>query len=404
MVISGADAGIIGGTMRVFLWGLVCFLIGLNVGVRRVQDPPILGFRPIVQTQLRSDGVGLTLLAPDDSLFADGTPFQIWLETPAGLQAKKSQTRAGKTQEIFFPYRRAGLLLYRIRVAEFELSGRLQRFSQAPVNPLELNVGARAVRLDTRRPPALVMHPLDALGNVSDDPILVTTQTPDGKRQQKRIRSRHLLAFMWLPVGERPGLLSVSAQATNAFAERAEVDILAGATTSGRLSVQSNTTGDLTRDPVALGVGNLQDQFGNPATDGSAAEFSSRSALGWNLFVVRPVVRATASARVPWQDSSQVTARIEALRSPATTVPVWKPNWKIWFKGGVLYSNRIQDQIGAFFDDGSRLQVELIGNQDRHDFQVALQDGKLVWRIPQFAGLQKIRVWFLGQSQTIDLR
>jgi hypothetical protein len=403
--ISSPDPSVFGVTVKIAFWALVFFCCGAFVRVVTFQPAPFLGFAPRIETQILPNGLWLRLIAPKGQQFSQGLPMRFWLETPAGLYVQNTTTKAGSTQAVFFPYRRAGEGLYSVKLAEFQAQGQFFRNSLAAVNPLQLHVGARAVRLDTRRPPALVLHPVDINGNVSQEPITVTTQNPDGQRRQTQIRSQHLVAWTWLPVGTKTGVLLVSAQTSRAFGERAEVDLLAGATRSGQLKVQNLSSGNPSRDPVTLRLENVQDQFGNPATEGSATEFISRSSLaGWNLFAIRPVVRSVASLRLPWQttaSASTAQAQNEGLRSPAKPVILAFPLWRIWRSQGFVYSNRIFDQIGATFDDGTAFEIEVQTKAEVLQFRATLIDGRLVWKIPPIQAIVSIKVRLLGQERVI---
>ena len=286
--------------MKFLLAGMVCLVFGV-AGVfysQVVSVPALLGFYPYLHTELQTKGLLIRLIAPSGSVFPENLPMTVWIETSAGIIAQESKTLGQTQQTIFFSYQRAGLILYHVKIAEYLARGDLTRVASTPIHPLKLNVGARAVRLDRSRRPALVMHPLDARGNVSDAPITVTTLLPNGQRQEQIIRSQHLVAWTWLPVGRRTGLLRISAQTKAAFAERSEVDLLSGATTQASFKLSPNTLNSATRDDLSLSLQNAQDQFGNPAVEGAAVEFSSTQAMTWNFFMVRSIVRSTASAKM----------------------------------------------------------------------------------------------------------
>jgi hypothetical protein len=404
--VSPPDPSVFGVTMKIAAWALVFFCCGIALRVLTLPSAVFLGFEPRIETQILPNGLWLRLVAPKGQQFAHGLPMRLWLETPAGLQVQDTTTKAGSTQAVFFPYRRAGVGLYSVKLAEFQAQGQFTRNSLAAVNPLELHVGARAVRLDTRRPPALVLHPVDINGNVSQEPITVTTQNPGGQRRQTQIRSQHLVAWTWLPVGQQTGVLLVSAQTSRAFGERAEVDLLAGAAQSGQMRVQNSSSGNPSRDPVTLRLENVRDQFGNPAVEGSATEFSSRSSLaGWNLFAIRPLVQSVASLRLPWQTTATVStaqAQSEGLRSPAKPVVLALPSWRIWKNQGFVYSNRILDQIGATFDDGTALEIEVQTKSEVLQFRARLENGRLIWKIPPIQAIQNIKVKFLGQERVLQ--
>jgi hypothetical protein len=370
--------------------------------------PVLLGFYPQLKTELQANGIRIRLTAPNGLVFPENLPITVWLETAAGIIVREAKTRKQAEQTLFFSYQRAGLILYRVKVAEYVSRGELTRVPANPIHPLKLNVGARAVRLDTSRPPALVMHPLDAQGNVSNTPITVTTLLPNGQLQEKIIRSQHLVAWTWLPVGRRTGLLRISAQTPTAFAERSEVDLLSGATTQANFSLSPSSLNSATRDDLSLSLRNAQDQFGNPAVEGSAVEFSSIQALTWNFFMVRSLVRSTASAKMSLYlpvGKFLLYTRSEKLLSSATGFLIKTPRtttWQIWRKKDFIYSSVIRDSIGAILDDGTPIKITVWTEKIVHQSQTYLKDGEMKWQIPQLSGrLKQIRVSFLGQNQVL---
>lgn len=362
-----------------------------------------LEFRPETKVAITQAGIVLQIVAPNQQPFPGGLTAKVWLETPAGILAATSITTQEDKQSYFFPYKRAGLVIYQVQIGQYRSFGRLKRQSLLPVNPLKLNVGARAVRLDTSRPPALVMHPTDALGNVSDAPILVTTRTPNGTIQQTTIRSQHLLAWTWLPVGQRPGLLHVAAQSSQAFGERAEVDILAGATQQAQLDSNANMVNDPTRDQVELLFNKAIDQFGNPATDGAAVEFTSQSALGWNLFLTRPLVRSSATGKIPLLGSGKLQARAEAYQSPKQSIKVKSLPWKVWLENNQLLSSVFRDELGSTLDDGTPIELDLINKTTQRHFTTYLKNGRIGFPLPDIGAFKQLEVTVFGETKTIQL-
>ncbi len=370
-----------------------------------------LGFMPQSQIHLTPKGVELRLIAPKNKFFPINTVITAWLETPAGILVQEIRSQARSQQTIFFSYRRAGLCLYQVKLANQTLHGEFRRMPQKAVHPLQLNVGARAVRLDTKRLPALVMHPVDALGNVADTPIIVRTRSPDGKVQKQSIQAQHLLAWTWLPVGRQTGLLHISSQTSDAFAERSEVDLLAGATQVARLQTSTKIINTSSRDELGIVFLEAQDRFGNPAIEGAAVEFSSSAALGWHLFMTRPLVRSTASVFIPIDlPASQITmkAQSEQFEIVSQNLEIQRPNpkqWRIWFVQQKLYSSVIQDNLGAMLDDGTPVSIQIWTTQQTLSSQTTLKNGQLQWRMPTINGvLKKVRVEIANTTQVLRIR
>ncbi len=396
--------------MKFFIVGMGCLIFSLAIFFyfQTVSVPVLLGFYPQLTTKLQANGLRIRLTAPNGLVFPENLPITVWVETSAGVVVQEAKTLGQAEQTMFFLYQRAGLILYRVKIAEYLARGQLTRVALAPVHPLKLNVGARAVRLDTSRPPALVMHPLDAQGNVSDAPITVTTLLPSGQPQKQTIRSQHLVAWTWLPVGRRTGLLRISAQTRTAFAERSEVDLLSGATTQASFSLSPSSLSSATRDDLSLSLRNAQDQFGNPAVEGSAVEFSSIQALTWNFFMVRSLVRSAASAKMSLYlpvGKFLLYTRSEKLLSSATGFLIETARtttWRIWRKKDFIYSSVIRDSIGAILDDGTPINITLWTEKIVHQSLAYLKDGKLKWQVPQLGGrIKQIKVSFFGQNQVL---
>jgi hypothetical protein len=288
-------------------WVLVVVLIPLHwlrpliletvtTSVPRLAAQPkleVMADRRQVQFSLR-DARGQDLIA--------GVPWRAILYTPAGPLIARGLTDSGRTSTVSIRHVRAGLLAYRVIVGDgqWRFDGSVTRHPGLPITPLDLKVGARAARVVGNRPPALVLHPLDAQQNVSDEPILVRAERPDRITFTRRIRVEHLTAWTYIPTGLRTGVLKVSASSAGARGERAEVDVQPGPIAGGKLRAHTDSVPADRREWWDVRLEDGRDALGNAALNGTVVEFSAQiNAARTRLFATRPTVRATASIDLP---------------------------------------------------------------------------------------------------------
>ncbi|GGR92243.1 hypothetical protein [Deinococcus sedimenti] len=132
---------------------------------------------PAVFTRMDGAGLQVTLSGP---AVTRGTRATVTLLTGAGTLVTEGRAEENGLLRVLVSYRRAGRTPFTVDVAGHRLRGEVQREPDAPVTPLTLKVGARAVRVTQGRPPALVLHPLDRHGNVTRLPVDVLIRRPDG--------------------------------------------------------------------------------------------------------------------------------------------------------------------------------------------------------------------------------
>lgn len=243
-------------------------------------------------------GLAVTVSGAD---LPGGVPVTVTLFGPAGETVTRAATQPGQVT-LNIPYARAGLTPYLVQVGPHRFDGRVTLRPGQPVTPLTLKVGARGVRVNRPRPPALVLHPLDAQGNVTDLPVRVLIERPDGVTLRPVVPVRHLTAWTFLPPGRVTGLLRVTAVTGEAAGEVGEVDLLPGPVV--RASGPGGAGTDLPR------VTDLLDELGNRVVDGEAMLLEGQ-ADGWNVQVPLTPVAGQAQG---FQEVPDGRARGEELR------------------------------------------------------------------------------------------
>ncbi|GGR57984.1 hypothetical protein GCM10008959_19620 [Deinococcus seoulensis] len=266
---------------------------------------------PSAPEQPAPDGTGSPLRADTPALglavtvsgadLPGGVPVTVTLFGPAGETVTRAATRPGQVT-LTVPYARAGLTPYLVQVGPHRFEGRVTLRPGQPVTPLTLKVGARGVRVNRPRPPALVLHPLDAQGNVTDLPVRVLIERPDGVTLRPVVPVRHLTAWTFLPPGRVTGLLRVTAVTGDAAGEVGEVDLLPGPVVSA-----SGPGGVGTALPR---VSDLRDELGNRVVDGEAMLLEGQ-VDGWNVQVPLTPVAGQAQGFGALPDGQ---ARAEELR------------------------------------------------------------------------------------------
>ena len=360
-----------------------------------------------------------------------GVPWKAILYTPAGPLIARGLTDSSRTSTVSIRHVRAGLLAYRVIVGddEWRFNGSVTRQPGLPITPLDLKVGARAARVVGNRPPALVLHPLDAQQNVSDEPILVRAERPDRIAFTRRIRVEHLTAWTYIPTGLRTGVLKISASSAGARGERAEVDVQPGPIAGGKLRIHNDSVPADRREwwDVRLEAG--RDALGNFALNGTVVEFSAQvNAARTRLFATRPTVRATASIDLPptvTPGRYWLRASSEGYRSNPKTLtarpPVRIDNLSIRWSSlpdssrVTLKIGPLVDRLGALPDDGTPVQLEVLSASEGaqcdsrtsavlYGISLPLKQGVLAWELPPLpSGSGCVRVDVAGQRRVLEL-
>ncbi len=293
-------------------------------------------------------------------------PWRVSLFTPAGLVVNEGLTKP--TSRLVLAYRRAGLTPYLVSAGQYRFQGTLNRQPGSPITPLQLEVGARAARVDTQRPPALVIHPLDAQGNVSLAPVTLRLERPDDSRSVQNLSVKHLLAWAWLSTGSRTGLLRVSASSLTARGERGEVDVMPGVIASAELKLEQSKISLNPRDVWKIHFANATDALGNTALNGSATEFQIQLFnSNLSLFGTRATVRGTSDLTVGALEPGnyRLNARSDTLQRNTTDIHAVPA---ISLKGLPLrfapqpqpeiFIGPLIDAQGALLDDGTPIQLD----------------------------------------------
>jgi hypothetical protein len=340
-------------------------------------------------------------------------PWRVSLFTPAGLVVAEGLTKPNA--RLVLAYRRAGLTPYLVSAGQFSFKGELNRQPGSPITPLQLEVGARAARVDTRRPPAIVIHPLDAQGNVSLAPVTLRLERPDQSRSVQNVAVKHLLAWAWLSTGNRTGTLRVGASSLAARGERGEVDVLPGVVVNGDLQLEQSSITVNPRDVWKIHFVNATDALGNTALNGSALEFKVQLLKGsLSLFGTRATVRGTADLTVGalGVGDYRLNARVDALQRttaaihatpaiPLSSLPVRyqiKPRPQI-FVGPLL------DAQGALLDDGTPIQFDFrSATASLYTVSLVSTNGRLEYFFPPLPkNLKLVVVSAAGLSSRLEL-
>ncbi|WP_027877486.1 hypothetical protein [Meiothermus cerbereus] len=330
--------------------------------------------------------------------------FRVRLFTPAGPLVSEGEG------EVFIPYRRAGLIPYRLEVGGASLEGTLRRRPGPAVTPLQPKVGARAVRLDAPRQPSLVLHPLDAQLNVAEEPVRMKVFYPDGGQREWVLPVVRQLAWSYFPPGSRTGILKVVVKSGTARGERAEVDVLPGRIRTGALLPLQPEAATSGRDRWALEVQGLRDEKGNLAPDGLAVSliggaledfFLTRSAPQGRLPLSLPLPdRAGSYPLRAWSEgwmSSEITLRAR----PAVRVVRLPLRWS----GKRLRIGPVVDALGALPDDGTPLRLRVVNPAGRLllEESVPLVNGQALWTPPPLARPFWLELELAGQRARLEV-
>ncbi len=385
--------------------------------------------RPVLTVSATPERVRFTLRDPQAKPFTDGVSVRALLTTPAGPFKAEGTTAGERTISFEIPYVRAGLVVYRVTAGRYAFEGRLDRRPLEPITPLALKLGARAVRVAGDRDPALVLHPLDRLGNVSDADVQVHATYPDSSVWNRAMRVNHLVAWSFIPARRRTGVLKVSASSRQARGERAETDLLPGPVASAQLVAPVSSAPSGPREAWRVELREARDQLGNPAMDGTAvslsAEFSGGRGDAYRLFATRPLVRATASLTLPAlvpKGEYRLGSRADAFASKSVTVRATEPLSRSsvparivpgvhpGVPSGVIVGP-VTDLDGALPDDGTPVTLEVvslepISNLRRVEYTttIALVRGRAAWTLPPLPEHSRfVRVTVFDSTATLEI-
>ncbi|ULH17750.1 hypothetical protein MF271_20295 (plasmid) [Deinococcus sp. KNUC1210] len=392
---------------RLALFGLIvlALLLGLVWRARHAPTAVLPEFgAPTLKVTPDATGVTFRFSAAAGSPLPAGVPLRIVLSTPAGPLLRQSLSGAGQAS-VRIPYVRAGLTVYDALVGPHSYHGQWRRVPGAARTPLQPKVGARAVRVVSDPPPALVLHPQDAQQNVSDQPVTVRTRQPDGSEWTRQLPVKHLLAWSFLPVGTHTGTLQVVVSAGQAHGERAEVDLLPGPAAQASVSARRDSAPASGRDPWQLDVSDLKDRLGNPVVDGSSVSLESVGENGpLNFSATRP--SAGGDVLLEWPAAPQpgqyrLSARSGNASSSAvkltSTRPLDVPDLPVRRSGNTLLIGPVLTALGALPDDGTPVAVRFLmadGRVVREDttFLTAGQSRYVMPALPQGTTRAEVRL------------
>ncbi|WP_425145199.1 hypothetical protein [Deinococcus sp.] len=405
---------------RAAWWLLAALLLGVAVGWHTLTgrpaeaEPPRFA-RPLLRVSPDAAGVTFTLSAVPGDRLPDGVPVRLVLSTPAGPLQELASTRFGRT-DLKVPYVRAGLTGYDLTLAGHRYRGSWWRNPGPAVTPLRLKVGARAVRVVGDPPPALVIHPQDAQGNVSNLPVLVRVQQPSVQAQPgtlwtRQVAVRHLLAWAFLPVGPRTGTLQVTASVGDAHGERAEVDLLPGPAAQARFRAPLGRAPASGRDGWQLELAAVRDRLDNPVLDGSSVTLLGQGTEHFSVTrqTVGGALRLSLPA-APEPGQYSLTAQTGGYRSAALALtsltPVEPDPFPVLVAGKTVQVGPVLTPLGALPDNGTAVHLRILdaGGELLYAAQGVLSDGSTRFSLPDLAsGQRTVEAEVGGQRSTVPL-
>ncbi|GIW27300.1 MAG: hypothetical protein KatS3mg070_0663 [Meiothermus sp.] len=385
---------------KILLALLLTVVLALEIGVFWLQSrtPATSSPRPAALQAIRAE------VSTGGVRFQGEGWFRVSLFTPAGPLVEEGEG------EVFIPYRRAGLIPYRLEAGSASLEGTLRRRPGPATTPLRPKVGARAVRIDTPRQPSLVLHPLDAQLNVAEEPVRMKVFYPDGSQREWVLPVVHQLAWSYFPPGSRKGILKVVVQSGAARGERAEVDVLPGRIRSGALVLLQPEAATSGRDRWVLEVQGLRDEKGNLASDGLAVSLIG-GALE-NLFLTRSAPQSRLPLSLPLPDrvgSYPLRAWSEGWVSNEATLrarpAVQVAHLPLYWSGNQLHIGPVVDDLGALPDDGTPMRLRVVDPAGRLllEERILLASGQALWTPPPLTRPFWLEVELAGQRARLEV-
>lgn len=290
--------------------------------------------------------------------FADKDTVSLSLWTVGGVfEQSTTLERQASSLTFHFSNPRAGKAILIADVGGKRTTLPIQQgFSEATL-PLQLKLGSRAVRVGGGLP-SVVVHPLDQHKNVVERPMVFRYQSPARPRQTLSVKTQNLLAWTFVSPGNQIGKLVVSGQIDRSYGELAEVDILPGRATHGRLSVDIPSRID-GRDLLRMRLWDLSDPQFNRALDGTQLDLWGEGPQG-SFQLSAPMVdgqsellmpidvlpgKYTFRARVEdWQTQKPFDVpQAATLQAPKVTVD-----------GSGIHLGPLLNALGAVLDTGTR--------------------------------------------------
>jgi hypothetical protein len=380
-------------TLTLLFFGAVVLVV-----TKRPSDPPqaiISPTKPQAEVEIKPQGVAFRIVDEHGQAFRAGLPVRLTLATAAGPLVRTAET-TGQPLILEFPYVRAGTVPYMLRVAGAVSEGTLVRQPGAAVSPLSFKLSPQAVAVTTGRRPALVIHPLDANDNVTDQPIKVAAFYPSGKAVKQLAQVRHLIAWTLLPPPKSVGTLNVSVASGRARGERGELEVLPGFVNTASLSASAGEVPAGDRDPWQLDLMGAQDGFGNEVTDGMAISFAG-SGEGFDFFATRPLIQGSLSLTLPNHTavrrmqlramSGQYVSELTTLSTSNPAASTGAPLAGRWVSKSplVLEVGPIIEYTGALVDDGTEVSVTVLRSGEQPPLlrlRLPLTKGKIHAQLP----------------------
>ncbi len=399
-----------GGLALLLLLLAFCTFLLIRHAQRAPMDPPSAFPAPILKVVPEATGVTFSFSSAVGSLLPAGVPLRVVIATPAGPLQRLALSQPGRT-DLRIAYVRAGLTVYDATVGPYSYHGQWQRAPGPAQSPLRLKVGARAVRVTGDPPPALVLHPLDAQNNVSDQAVTIEARGPDGFLWKRPLPVHHLLGWTFLPVGTRTGTLEVTARVGQAHGERAEVDLLPGPAAQARLAARRSSAPASGRDAWQLDVSDLQDRLGNRILDGTSVSVESGGPL--NFSVTRP--STGGNVLLEWPAAARpgryrMTGHSGDATSPGVTLtsvrPLDLPALPVRRSGTTLIVGPVLTDLGAFPDDGTPVTLHFLSSKGQlvREDTTFLTAGEARYTVPALPpGTDQAEVWLGGQVSRLRL-
>lgn len=393
---------------------------GTNVAVASLAEPHGLVF-------------SVTVSAASHAI--EGVPVRVVVTTPAGPLAEEGTLSADGRARLVVPSVRAGVTPYRVTVGgvgeAIAVDGVAERRPGDPVEPLVAAVAPKTIRVTnrgSRGAPGLIVHPVDANGNVVDAAAMATVALSDGALWTGEVPVRELVGFSFLPELDDIGTERIAVRADEAGGERAEIAFVPGLPASGTLTGVVTVGPVDGRDPWEVRVTDVRDDGGRRVSDGEAWTitiegarenlFLTRPVLGGSLQVVLPVGPTLGSYELRGRADVYVSQPLELRAEPPfvgplqlrLTEPASGPALPDdepvagEAERARLEAGPFVDELGAFLDDGFPVVVAALDAIDGEvvRFDVGLRDGHLAWSVPPLPrGVQELEVRIGGMTARV---